>query len=190
MVGGFQQKLFETFDQGLRTKRRWTQVDTAEGARVLANNRYEITMKQPRLANSDTWSEILGANYTVEATVRFARIDVSAMAGIVFDAQRDDNRAWLFVITNAGEWRAYQDLNLFASGPLPAEFSMAPETDYSLWVLRQPGRIELYFNAVPVAVVTTNPYEGGKIGVVGVSTGGESDVPATVYLDNLLVKEP
>jgi hypothetical protein len=188
IVAGYRQVLLETFDQGQRTKRRWTQVDTSEGARVLANNRYELTMRQPRLANSDTWSETLGPSYSVEASVRFPRTDIPAMAGIVFDDQGGE-QAWFFVMTNAGEWRLYRDLQLVTSGPLPQNFAMAAETDYALWMLRQPDRTELYFNAVPIAVVPTGAPGGGLIGVVGVSTGGEQDVPVTVYVDNLLVKE-
>lgn len=191
LVGGYRELLFETFDQGQRTKARWEFGD--EVSRQLVNNRYEITLLEQNAYNADYWKRRegpLGDTYTAELTVRFPSLEQTTMAGIAFDIQENPDEGWLYVMTTTGEWRIYQDTRLFAYGVIPEDFEMIAEADYGLWVLRLPDQIQFFLNGVPIAVAPASAYEGGHIGVAGVSGPEESDIPYTVYVDTLLVKAP
>jgi hypothetical protein len=192
LVKTYKQLLFESFEEGNRTKARWNH---GVNGRQLLNNRYEITIDQPNIYNSDYWKgqpANLSEEYTVELEVRFPTLEKLAVAGIAFDVQPDNTKNWLYLIGNNGNWYIFRNEQRIASGALPAKFDINANTPYVLWVWRTPVGLLFFFNGELIAVAPKaaigDDFPTGKVGVVGVSGKNESDVPVTVYVDNFLVK--
>jgi hypothetical protein len=192
LVKTYKQLLFESFEEGNRTKARWNH---GVNGRKLLNNRYEITIDQTNIYNSDYWKgqpANLSEEYTVELEVRFPTLEKLAVAGIAFDVQKDDTKNWLYLIGNNGNWYIFRNEQRIASGTLPAKFDINPNTPYVLWVWRTPVGLLFFFNGELIAVAPKaaigDDFPTGKVGVVGVSGANESDVPVSVYVDNFLVK--
>jgi S1-C subfamily serine protease len=181
------ERVFETFDRGMRTRRAWPEGD--ETGR-LRNNRYEIALDEPRMAIWETWSgqeNILGDTYALELMVRFPALNPTVEAGLAIDVQPDQSQRLFYTMTSDGRWRIYQGRNLLAEGATPGNFAINSDTDYALWVTRTPDGLIFFFNSVPVAFLTASPYAGGQVGVVGVS--GES-APSLVVVNDLMVRAP
>jgi len=192
VVQTYKQLLFESFEEGNRTKARW---NYGANGRQLLNNRYEITINKTKTYNPDYWKQQpanLSEEYTIELEVRFPTIEKFARVGITFDVQQDTNLNWLYLMGNDGNWYIFRNSIPIASGRLPEKFAINADTPYSLWVWRTPARLLFFFNGELIAVAPKDAigadFPTGKVGVVGVSGVNESDVPVTVYVDNFLVK--
>jgi eukaryotic-like serine/threonine-protein kinase len=190
-VKSYQRLLFESFEEGNRTKARWAH--SAEGRR-LVNNRYELTIDIPSTYNFDLWKQQpanLGETYTIESEVRFLTLDQFARVGVAFDVQADTTQNWLYLVGSDGNWYIFRNEERIGSGVLPEQFSINADTPYVLWVWRLPTGVLFFFNGELVAFITSETigpdYPTGKVGVVGVSGREDSDVPVTVVVDNLLV---
>jgi eukaryotic-like serine/threonine-protein kinase len=190
-VKAYQRLLFESFEEGNRTKARWAH--STEGRR-LVNNRYELTIDIPSTYNFDLWKQQpdnLGEAYTIESEIRFLTLDQFARVGVAFDVQEDTTQNWLYLVGSDGNWYIFRNEERIGSGPLPDQFSINADTPYVLWVWRLPTGVLFFFNGELVAFITSEvigpDYPTGRVGVVGVSGREDSDVPVTVVVDNLLV---
>lgn len=191
VVATYKRLLFETFEEGNRTKARWNHgID----GRSLVNNRYEITNDEPRTYNADYWKQQpanFGEEYTVELEVRFPDLEKFSRVGIVFDVQEDTTKNWLYLMGSDGNWYIFRNEERIGSGRLPEQFEINPNTPYVLWVWRIPGGVLFFFNGeliafVPVEAIGSD-FPTGKVGVAGVSGPDDSDAPITVFVDNFLV---
>lgn len=190
-VKTYRQLLFETFEEGNRTKARWNH---GKEGRVLANNRYELTIDLPSTYNFDLWKQqpdSLGDAYTVEMEARFLSTSTFSRIGITFDVQEDSTKNWLYLIGSDGNWYVFRDEKRVGSGRLPDKFAINPDTPYVLWVWRLPSGVLFFFNGELVAFVSSeaigSDFPPGKVGVVGVSGSDDADVPVIVVVDNFLI---
>ncbi|GAB4127451.1 MAG: hypothetical protein Fur005_34900 [Roseiflexaceae bacterium] len=192
-VAQYQRLLFESFEEGDRTKERWAH--SIDG-RALRNNRYELLIETPNTYNFDLWKQQppLGPNYTAELEVRFLSLATFSRIGLAFDVQDDTTKNWLYLIGSDGFWYIFRNEQLVGSGQLPEKFAIADNTPYVLWVWRLESGIQFFFNGELIGVVPSETLAGdypiGRVGVVGVSGRNASDVPVTVVVDNMLVARP
>jgi hypothetical protein len=192
-VAQYQRLLFESFEEGDRTKERWAH--SIDG-RALRNNRYELLIETPNTYNFDLWKQQppLGPNYTAELEVRFLSLATFSRIGLAFDVQDDTTKNWLYLIGSDGFWYIFRNEQLVGSGQLPEKFAIADNTPYVLWVWRLESGIQFFFNGELIGVVPSDTLAGdyptGRVGVVGVSGRNASDVPVIVVVDNMLVARP
>lgn len=193
-VGALGQRLFETYDRGERTKAIWTQFENDAVRARLRDNFYALTLKGPGRNMWETWDRDLGDTYNVELAVAFETTGAPASVGIAFDVQPEGDNGVFFEVFNDRTWQ----LRTVRDG------SLAPEATTGriafsglqdgvgtnvLWVVRQPGQVQLWINSAHVATVPAGPFAGGRAGVIASSREG-LEGEATVIADNFRVRTP
>ncbi|HWQ12445.1 MAG TPA: protein kinase, partial [Roseiflexaceae bacterium] len=193
-VGALQQRLFETFDRGERTKAIWTQFENDSVAARLRDNFYALTLKGENKNMWETWDRDLGEHYNVELAVAFQEPGQPTTVGIAFDVQAEGDNGVFFEIFNDKHWqlRTVQDGRLVrahSTGRIPVPEAQDGVGTNILWVVRTPQGTQLWINSVHVATVPPGPFAGGRAGVIASSRPGLNG-EATVIADNFRVRTP
>ncbi len=146
----------------------WPQGTSANGACTFTSSGYQINSPKTQFyyycsSTSNTYS-----NFTFEVHAQITKGDC---AGIIFRADTNASKLYLFEVCTNGNYNLYNykdangDSNLLANAPSQAIKTGLNQTNV-LAVTAQGTTIALYVNGQKITTVTNNAYSSGQVGMV------------------------